>query len=241
MSNSSTSSRSRTRALRSLSATTLRPARKKARLYIALYPRGGSSTTSSFRNHFTCDSYHWSLVVAPPTASRKDVGSTRYHVAHAGQHTASASSALTSTSGGGDKYLYEEQDIASTPAAQTGLVRITVAKVVDEARLRALLRDIPVPQHGDDDPTFNCLTWVREAFVKAIEDPKCVKSYLHAEDWKAVETCARTYCKRKRDLGRFHHPPVQPENDDANAGIAFPWSHDDISTFNFWENRETTA
>ncbi|EXJ77194.1 hypothetical protein A1O3_10352 [Capronia epimyces CBS 606.96] len=209
------STSTRAQILRSLSTTSLRPARKKPRLYIVLYPRGGSSATSSFRNDFNCDSYHWALVVAPPTGSRKDAG-TRYHVAH-----------LNHSSG---KYFYEEQDIPSHAAAQTGLVRITLAKVTDESRLRALLRDIPVRQ---DDSAFNCLTWVREAFVKLLADGKSAKSYLHAEDWKAVEACARAYCKRKRDVGRFqeHSAPA----------IVHAWRWDEISTFNFWENRETTA
>ncbi|EXJ83179.1 hypothetical protein A1O1_06798 [Capronia coronata CBS 617.96] len=204
----------RSQILRSLSSASLRPARKKHRLYIVLYPRGGSSTTSSFRNDFNCDSYHWSLVVAPPTALRRDRG-TRYHVAH-----------LDNVSG---KYCYEEQDIPSHAAAQTGLVRITVAKVTDESRLQALLREIPVRQ---DDSAFNCLTWVREAFAKLMDDGRSIKSYLNSEDWKTVETCARTYCKRKRDAGRFQ--------DSAAAEVA-AWRWDEISTFNFWENRETTS
>lgn len=212
-------SSTRTQLLRSLSTTSLRPAKKKPRLYIVLYPRGGSSTTSAFRNDFNCDSYHWAIVVAPPTGLRKDRG-TRYHVAH-----------LDHSSG---KYFYEEQDISSNPAVQTGLVRITVAKVTDESRLQALLREIPVRQ---DDSAFNCLTWVREAFVKLLDDSKAVKSYLHSEDWKAVEACARTYYKRKRDAGRFQ----DNADPNANANQRNAWRSEEISTFNFWENRETTA
>jgi len=209
---------SRTPFFRSLSSTSgAKPTKDKPRLYITLYPRGGSSTTSSFRNDFNCDSYHWSIIVAPQTASRKDPG-TRYHVAHLNH--------------GLGKYFYEEQDIPSHPMAQTGLIRVAIAKVTDEDRLQSLLRDINV---REEDSAFNCLAWVREAFVKLLDDGKSVKSYLNSDDWNAVETCARTYCKRKRDAGRFH------ENTAANANEAHTaWRVDMISTFNFWENRETT-
>ncbi|KIX05453.1 uncharacterized protein Z518_06325 [Rhinocladiella mackenziei CBS 650.93] len=202
--------------LRSLSSTSsLKPAKDKPRIYIALYPRGGSSATSSFRSDFNCDSYHWSIVVGPQTASRKDPG-TRYHVAH-----------LPEKSG---KHLYEEQDIPSHSAAQTCLIRVAIAKVTDECRLQSVLREVCIQR---DDSAFNCLTWVREAFVRLHDDGKCLKSYLNSDDWKAVETCARTYCKRKRDVGRFQE--TVPANGAVNA-----WSMEKISTFNFWENRETT-
>ncbi|KAK7897126.1 hypothetical protein LTR67_005015 [Exophiala xenobiotica] len=201
---------SRPQFIRSISASS---SRDKPRLYIALYPRGGSATVSSFRSNFDCDSYHWSIIVGPQTADRKDPG-VRYHIAHADH--------------GARKYFYEEQDIPTNPGAQTGLIRVTVAKVTDEYRLQSLLRHIAL---REDDSAFNCLTWAREAFVKVLEDNKSVKSYLKPEDWSAVETCARKYCKRKRDAGRFQEEP--------NRGV-HQWNDKQISTFNFWENRETT-
>ena len=130
-------------------------------------------------------------------------------------------------------HFYEEQDLSSSPVAQRGLIRITVCKVIDDERLQTLLRDLPV---REEDPTFTCLTWVREAFCKLHEDGKAVKSYLRAEDWNSVETCARTYCKRKRDLGRFHDGNVAVDNNGAPP----MWDVKKISTFNYWENREIT-
>ncbi|KAJ9614332.1 hypothetical protein H2200_002468 [Cladophialophora chaetospira] len=202
---------------RSWSSTSTKPTRDKPRLYIVLYPRGGSSTASSFRNVSSCDSYHWALVVGPQTALRADVG-TRYHVAHLDE---------------GNKYIYEEQDIPLNIAAQKGLVRIALCKVTNEQRLQSILRSLP-PR--ENDSAFNCLTWVREAFTKLHEDGKVAKTYLKASDWEHVEACTRKYCKRKRDAGRF-----QESNDMADNNGAVPaWDVKKISTFNFWENRETT-
>lgn len=219
-SNSNSSTSTRSQLLRSLpSKASIKPAKDKPRLYIVLYPRGGSTTTSAFRNVHNCDSYHWSIVVSPQTAMRTDPG-TRYHVAH-----------LDHESG---KYFYEEQDMPSHTAAQTGLIRVAVAKVTDEERLQSLLRELPV---REDDSAFNCLTWVREAFTRLLDDGKSVKSYLDSNDWNAVETCARKYCKRKRDAGRFQERTGGAPN---NNGGARQWNVEKISTFNFWENRETT-
>ncbi|KIV97673.1 hypothetical protein PV10_01389 [Exophiala mesophila] len=198
--------------LRSLSTNSvIRPSKHKPRLYIVLYPRGGSTTTSSFRNDINCDSHHWSLVVGSQSPNRKDPG-TRYHVEHL-DHDAG-------------KYLYDQQDVPTHPSAQAGLVRIAIAKVTNEARLQSILRDIVVPQ---EDVGFNCLTWVRDAFVRLHQDRKSIRTYLDDTDWPAVETCARKYCKRKKDVGRFQEDRRRPGT----------WNPEKISTFNFWENRET--
>ena len=205
--------------LRSLSATSSRATRDKPRLYIVLYPRGGSSTTSSFRNVSSCDSYHWTLVVGPQTAWRADPG-TRYHVAHLDDRA--------------NKYLYGEQDIPSNTVVQKGLVRIAICKVTDEERLQSILREISIRA---DDSAFSCHAWVREAFYRLHDDGTAVKSYLKSEDWDDVEACARKYCKRKRDSGRFQDTD-SPFNEN---GPGVNWEVKKISTFNFWENRETTS
>jgi len=185
-------------------------------LFVVLYPRGASSSTSSFRDVYSCDSYHWTLTVGPQTPVRTEAG-TRYHVAHLDHDYSS--------------HFYEEQDISASPVAQTGLIRVAVCKVRDEERLQFILRNIRVPE---DDTAFNCLTWVREAFCQIHDDGKSVKTYLNSDDWINVETCARKFCKRKRDAGRFQ--------EDANInGGAVDWDVRKISTFNFWENRQTTA
>ena len=195
--------------LRSLSAPSSKLTKDKPRLYVALYPRGESSTSSSFRNLSNCDFYHWALVVGPQTAGRTDPG-TRYHVAHIEDGT--------------NKYLYEEQDIPLNIITQKGLVRVAVCKVTDEERLQSILRDLPIP---GDDPTFNCYTWVRKAFLALHDDGRATKSYLKSDDWDGVEACARKYCKRKRDAGRFQERPPAANN------AAVDWDVKKVSTFNF--------
>ncbi|EXJ54342.1 hypothetical protein A1O7_09681 [Cladophialophora yegresii CBS 114405] len=215
-----TSPSSRPHFLRALSSSSssAKPTKDKPRLYVALYPRGDSSTASTFRNVSSCDSYHWTLVVGPQTACRTDAG-TRYHVAHLDEQS--------------DRYLYEEQDIPLSTGAQRCLVRVAVCKVSDEERLRSILRDMPI---RGDDSAFNCLSWVREAFRRLHDDGKAVKTYLKSDDWDHVEKCARKYCKRKRDAGRFQEGAAVNNN-----GVAPPWDVKQISTFNYWENRETTS
>jgi hypothetical protein len=179
-----------------------------------LYPRGGSSASSSFRNVSSCDSYHWALVVGPQTAGRTDAG-TRFHVAHYDDS---------------NRYFYEEQDIPLNAVAQKGLVRIAVCKVTNEERLQSILRALPVPE---DDSAFSCLAWVRSGFRKLHDDGKAIKTYLKSENWDDIETCARKYCKRKRDMGRF-------QDHGRDGAPAAAWDVKKISTFNYWENRETT-
>lgn len=126
-------------------------------------------------------------------------------------------------------FFYEEQDIPTTPITHTVLVRIAIAKVKDVERLRNIVRHIKIDSR---DEAFNCYAWVKEAYLRIMEDGKSVKSYLGAEDWVAVEACARKYCKRKRDAGRFQAELTQG----LERSIG-----EKVSTFNYWENRETVA
>lgn len=98
-------------------------------------------------------------------------------------------------------------------------MRIAVAKVVDTERLAAILRDVPLHQ---DDTSWNCLSWIKDAFLRIVEDEqRCVKGYVEAKDWKNIEQRTREYAKKKRGERR-------------QAG-------DSIPTWNLWENRETTV
>lgn len=207
-------SRSRPSYLRSLSSSTLVPQKDKPRLYLALYPRGHSTSTFTSNSH--CDSFHWALIVGPRSSARSDPG-TRYHVLHTDSAT--------------HPFLYEETEISSSES-HVPLVRITVAKVRDPARVTTLLRSVPPPKNAESD---TCLSWTREAFRLLISDrgsgasTSCLSSYLKPADWEHVESRARKYIKRKRDMHRF---------DEDRAG---PWDRGSVSTWNFWENRETTV
>ncbi|KAF2720659.1 hypothetical protein K431DRAFT_88585 [Polychaeton citri CBS 116435] len=198
--------------LRSLSSYTQR---NKPRLYVALYPRGGSE--SSFTRTSDCESYHWALIVGPQTASRSDAG-TRYHIAHSSTLSFADSRRVSVQS-----LVYEENDLPTTPSAQTMLVRIAVAKVINADYVRDILRSLPVAVDGVND---TCLAWVQNAFTELHSKHGCLKSYLCEEDWKEVEMVAREYCKRKREQRRWT---------DADG----PWDMGNVSTYTFWQNRET--
>jgi hypothetical protein len=214
MTSSNPANRTRPSVLRSISSNTLIPQKDKPRLYLALYPRG--HTTSTFTSSSHCDSFHWSLLVGPRSSSRTDPG-TRYQVLH--------------TDNTQHPFLYEETDIA-TSTSHVPLVRITIAKVRDSARVTSLLRSLPIPKANDID---TCLTWTRNAFALLMSDKgssdggPCLSTYLKPNDWDSVESRARKYLKKKRDMRRF------------DAERPGPWDSGSVSTWNFWENRETTV
>lgn len=224
----SLSSSSTTATLSSLSLS-----RDKPRLYLALYAKGGSTSGSNYNANVTCDSYHWAFIVGPRTAARTDPG-TCYQLLHL--HNGSC---------------YDEMDLAnqSPSQSQTLLVRITIAKVVDENKLRTILRNLPMhtpnsasgsesvsslSSESDYGATSTCLTWLRLAYKHIMSDPsKPLKGYVGADDWAAIEARARKYVKTKRTQGRFGGNQVDPEYRH--------WHENEVATWNFWENRETTA
>lgn len=105
------------------------------------------------------------------------------------------------------------------------LVRITVAKVLDIDRARKILRAL-APKAAEEGST--CFSWVHDAFLALHAESGCLKSYFDEDDWKDIEACAREYCKVKRQQRRTADDPV-------------PLEIGEISTFNAWEKRETTA
>jgi hypothetical protein len=220
-SSTTTTSNTRPSYLRSLSSTHLHPQRNKPRLYLALYPRGHTSSTFTSNTH--CSAYHFALLVGPQSSNRSDPG-TRYHVAHTGDPTDTT-----------HPFLYEETDI-TTSESHIPLVRITLAKVRDPEGLTAVLRSVPVPS-TNRTPDETCLSWTRVAFAALVSDKgrlsdsggPCLSSYLKASDWEFIEERARKYVKRKREIRRW---------DRENPG---PWDRGAVSTWNYWENRETTV
>lgn len=198
----------------------------KPRLYLALLPRGG--TGSTYSAHETCDSYHWALIIGPKSPLRSEAG-TAYHILHASSPT------------GDTSYFYEETDLSQhAHQSRAILCRITVAKVLDADRITELLRstarqsDTHSARRKDSitEATFSCLDWTREAFSLLTSDPqRSLKSYFGPEDWNAIENRTRLYVKRKRVQGRFQ---AQQEHGRAT------WNPDEIPTWNYWENRETT-
>lgn len=197
--------------------------KNKPRLYIALYPRGGnvsSSTSSAF-----CDSYHWAIVIGPPTASRTDPG-TRFHLAHSSTSSGSFTSSMRRDST--HSFFLEENELADTPSAQKAILcRVTVAKIIDEDLVRKILKSVGA-REGEDKGGYTCFNWVQDAFV-ALHQSGCLKSYFDEADWREVEKHVREYGREKRQQGRF------------SVGVEGPWDANEVSTYNAWQFRETTA
>lgn len=209
--------------LRSLSSFT---EKNKPRLYIALYPRGGDGRNTSSGCRGSCDSCHWALVIGPAPASRKGFA-TRYHLAHSSTLAAS-DSPIARKGSAVHAFCFEETSSEEASDVQaTVLIRIAVAKVLDQELVGKILRSIGPPKQDGD--YYTCFHWVREAFAALHAEPGCLKSYFDEDDWTEMEKCAREYYRSKRRDGRF-----------ANGAVG-AWSSNEISTFNAWEKRETTA
>lgn len=218
---------------RSVSSSSFK--RDKPRLYLALYSKGGSAPSSTYNANVTCDSYHWALVVGPKTASRTDPGIC-YQLLH-------------SSNGSNPTSSYEETDLSrqSPSQSQALLVRITLAKVLDEDRVQLILRNLRLSSpmsscsestsstSSEHDHTSTCLNWVRTAFRHLTSDSsKPLRCYIGPEEWNDVEARARKYAKKKRTQGRFNTSAnIDPED--------IWWDPDEVATWNYWENRETTV
>lgn len=73
-----------------------------------------------------------------------------------------------------------------------------MAKIEDMARLHAILRGVPVKQ---DDPAWNCVTWMEEALNALAEDGQALGKGM--ADWGTVREKAMTYVAEKVDGHRF--------------------------------------
>ncbi|CAO2657606.1 Nn.00g037320.m01.CDS01 [Neocucurbitaria sp. VM-36] len=95
-------------------------------------------------------------------------------------------------------WTYEEIPLENVRATNSLLARILIAKIEDEQRLIALLRQLPVVQ---GDPNWRCRTWVASALAEIAKDGKCVGT---AElNWQKIEAFARQYVADKTASGRY--------------------------------------
>jgi len=79
------------------------------------------------------------------------------------------------------------------------LVRIMLAKMEDTSELAQLLRQVPIGQR--EEGGWNCVAWVREAFLRIERSEDVVGTSVLG--WEAVREAALSYCRRKRDQRRF--------------------------------------
>lgn len=95
-------------------------------------------------------------------------------------------------------WQFEEAQVQNMRNPDNLLVRILIAKVKDEARLAEIFRNVPVVQ---DDPSWRCRTWVRNALEAINQDGRAVGTSIL--DWGQIETVARQYAGDKTEAGRF--------------------------------------
>jgi hypothetical protein len=86
------------------------------------------------------------------------------------------------------------------------LVRVMIGKVEDRKRLRTLLEAVPIPQ---DDPNWNCVSWIRDALELIARDGRCLGK-ASATDWKTVESFVTDYLNSKVSGGRFTEEGLRP-------------------------------
>ncbi|KAF8119968.1 hypothetical protein EV363DRAFT_1408816 [Boletus edulis] len=152
----------------------------KDRLYVALHARGGVPTMPGGE-----DKYHWALVIAPKKEKDESRG-IRMHAKNVVQI------------GGTQGWVYEQVDSISLAPTGSSLVRIRIAKIVDTTRLLETLRNIPVTS---DSPTWNCVSWVRQA-LQALGESEGILGRRNL-GWEMVRDAAMRYVTKKRDEGRF--------------------------------------
>ncbi|KAF1843617.1 uncharacterized protein K460DRAFT_378720 [Cucurbitaria berberidis CBS 394.84] len=145
----------------------------KSRLYIALYPSGVVNNEER--------KYHWGFLIGPKVEGKDVIPGARYHVKN-------------SPFG----WVYEEIPLENVRATNSLLARILIAKIEDEKRLIALIRELPVVQ---GDSNWRCRSWIASALAEISKDGKCVGT---AElDWQKIEAFARQYVGDKTAQGRY--------------------------------------
>ena len=152
----------------------------KPRLHVGLYAHGNTDPCEE-------DTYHWALLVTPKLENeRTDPAGKRYHVTNTEPIS-------------GHNIPPWQYKIIPLRSVQTSslLVRITVAKVVDLAKLEKTLSRVPVAGYRG----FTCRTWVADAVTTLDQDgslgTKCTGS------WNAIQDFATCYVKGKKGDGRW--------------------------------------
>ena len=152
----------------------------KPRLHVGLYVRGNTDPPGE-------DTYHWALLVTPKSEDDKtDPAGKRYHVTNT--HPVEGHRI--------PPWQYQVFELRSVQTINL-LVRITVAKVEDLAKLERTLSRVPVAQYQG----FTCRTWVADAVSALNRDgslgTKCTDS------WDKIQDVAKRYVKSKKDVGRW--------------------------------------
>jgi hypothetical protein len=152
------------------------PASNKDRVYVAIYGRQDPNM------------FHWAIIVGPKNEV-KGVKGCRYHVKQRSD---------PARPGGSSIWVYESLDITLVQNNAMLLGRILIAKVTDDAQLRSTLAAVPIVQ---DDPSWGCRIWVRDAIAALEADGKSLGTRI--TDWETVEQAAVRYIWQKRQQKRY--------------------------------------
>ncbi|EFR01047.1 hypothetical protein MGYG_04050 [Nannizzia gypsea CBS 118893] len=148
---------------------------EKKRLYVALYPSGVVNNEER--------KYHWAFLVGPKVEDANEVPGDRYHVKNSPLGV----------------WEYEELPLRNVRNTVNLLVRLVIGKVEDEERLIKIFRQVPLVQN---DESWRCRTWVKEALGAIAKDGQAVGSAVL--EWEKIEAKARSYVADKTAGGRFN-------------------------------------
>lgn len=118
-----------------------------------------------------------------------------------------------------DTWFFETRELTTlkTPLL---LVRVLIAKLKGSHEdLKASLQRVLVIQ---DDPSWTCRTWIRNALAQVTDDSILGTGVL---DWDTVERECLSYVERKKTEGRFQKTPIS----------------ETMPTYDLIEKKETTS
>ncbi|KAI4861189.1 hypothetical protein F4820DRAFT_465043 [Hypoxylon rubiginosum] len=153
----------------------------KKRLYLAIYysdPRTGHEDQK----------YRFGFIVGPKDESRRD---------HA-RGLSCRVRRLSSTA-----WQYEETRLGDVRMADDLLARVLIAKVTDEERLMAILREAPV----QDDTNYG---WCKDVVTRIANDDKAV-GWPAIKKWESIEAVSLAFVCSKRMDGRYPAHPGRPK------------------------------
>lgn len=162
----------------------------KDRLYVALHARSTPNT------------YHWAFLVCPKNESDPSAQKPwRYH----------AKNSVQRDTEGKAPWVFEQQELVELQSHML-LVRLLIAKLQRSRReLERSLERVPILQN---DPTWNCQAWIRNAFGQLDKDGILATRVPYG--WDEIENACIAYVNKKKEEGRFsksHLPLAVPTKD----------------------------
>lgn len=178
----------------------------KERLYVGLYVRGSApkmprgedesvslshavptNRLSANKDAKPTHRYHWAFLAGPKQHPKSGSRHIMYH----------AKERLV-MSGNPPQLRPEWQYVNDSDRAAMLLVRVVVGKIIDRDRLEQIFRNVPL---RTDDPDWNCVLWMEDAFRRVLADDQALASTV--KDWESVRCKAMWYVSHKKAAHRF--------------------------------------